>query len=101
MTSKNIHPINLLASCYIRKWLQAIVNSVDPDELASKKPTDMDIQCFRNRIRRYLCSRLSIIYEVRIRFFNLSGELQSGNKMLYSDSTVPNNLLLLCKLLLK
>ena len=31
-------------------YLQAVENSVDPDQLASEQPADLDLQCFRNQV---------------------------------------------------
>ena len=32
--------------CSAERICLALANSVDPDQLASKKPTDLDLQCF-------------------------------------------------------
>ena len=41
---------------YLHVFSSREENSVDPDQLASQKPADLDLQCFQNRIHVYLCS---------------------------------------------
>ena len=66
--------INLYIYCY--KWQQteflpwrcwigiypAFANSVDPDQLASKKPTDLDLHCGQVSMRIYINNLDQVIW---------------------------------------
>ena len=52
-TSPIFFPIYLQYSSYMYKayiYMQPMVNSVDPDQLASKKQADLYLHCFQNSI---------------------------------------------------
>ena len=44
------YPINLQDSNYKHVFKSRLENSVDPDQLASVKPADLDLHCFQNKI---------------------------------------------------
>ena len=35
---------------FVQSHFSRLENSVDPDQLASEKPADLDLHCFQNRI---------------------------------------------------
>ena len=44
------YPVNWQDSSYLCVFTNRVVNSVDPDQLASPKPADLDLHCFQHRI---------------------------------------------------
>ena len=44
----NLNLISLYGSCDKHSFISRIKNTVDPDQLASKKPADLDLQYFKN-----------------------------------------------------
>ena len=49
-SSFNFYHINLKDSSYWHILTSKVENSVDPGQLASQKPADLDLHCFQNRI---------------------------------------------------
>ena len=46
----NFYQIDLQDFSYWHGLTIRVENSVDPDQLASEKPADLDLHCFQNRI---------------------------------------------------
>ena len=45
-----LYPIKLQGSIYWHVLTSRVENSVNPDQLASEKPADLDLHCFQTRI---------------------------------------------------
>ena len=50
-TPPQINLTDLHDSSYVHVFTSRVGNSVDPDQLASQKPADLDLHCFQNRIQ--------------------------------------------------
>ena len=70
MPTLNFQPIKLLDSDFLYKFTYWMANSADPDQLASWKPTDLDLHCLqiqcisgfsRTRVNEHLLLSLSCL----------------------------------------
>ena len=48
-TPPRFYPMICKIVCYKHVFTRGVENSVDPDQLASEKPADLDLHCFQNR----------------------------------------------------
>ena len=56
----NFQPIGLLDQDYWEKFTYWMANSIDPDQLASEKPTDLDLHCLQRQcISRFSKTRVN------------------------------------------
>ena len=66
LQSYNFHLIKLQDSNYEHVFKSIVENSVDPDQLASEKPADLDLRCFQNKINPGSACLRSVLRNIQI-----------------------------------